>query len=66
MYCMPQDIVQWFNQEDVLDYDEITRLVSILADLGIEGIRLTGGEPLLRPELEDLSYQSFNCPGLTS
>jgi cyclic pyranopterin phosphate synthase len=54
MYCMPQDKVQWFNEKDVLDFDEITRLVSILADLGIERIRLTGGEPLLRPKLEDL------------
>jgi GTP 3',8-cyclase len=54
MYCMPQDKVQWFNENDVLDYDEITRLVSILADLGIEKIRLTGGEPLIRPKLEDL------------
>jgi GTP 3',8-cyclase len=51
---MPQDKVQWFNEKDVLDFDEITRLVSILADLGIERIRLTGGEPLLRPKLEDL------------
>jgi cyclic pyranopterin phosphate synthase len=54
MYCMPQGKVQWFNKKDVLDYDEITRLVSILADLGIERIRLTGGEPLLRPKIEDL------------
>jgi cyclic pyranopterin phosphate synthase len=50
----PQDKVQWFNDADLLDYDEITKLVSILADLGIERIRLTGGEPLLRPKLEDL------------
>ena len=54
MYCMPQGKVQWFNEADLLNYDEITRLVSILADLGIEKIRLTGGEPLLRPKLEDL------------
>lgn len=55
MYCMPpQDKVQWFNDADLLNYDEITGLVSILADLGIEKIRLTGGEPLLRPKLENL------------
>src|ERR671914_306633 len=54
MYCMPKGKVQWFNEEDILNYDEITRLVSILVDLGIERIRLTGGEPLLRPKLEDL------------
>ena len=54
MYCMPQGKVQWFKAEDILDYDEITRFVSIMANLGIERIRLTGGEPLLRPKLENL------------
>jgi hypothetical protein len=33
---MPQNKVQWLNEKDVLDYDEIIRLVSILADLGIK------------------------------
>jgi GTP 3',8-cyclase len=54
IYCMPQGNVQWFSEEDVLNFDEIVRLVSILTDLGIDKIRLTGGEPLLRPKLEDL------------
>lgn len=54
MYCMPKGKIQWFNEEDILNYDEIIRLVSILVDLGIERIRLTGGEPLLRPKLENL------------
>ena len=54
MYCMPKGKVQWYNKENILNYDEIIRLVSILVDLGIERIRLTGGEPLLRPKLEDL------------
>lgn len=55
MYCMPpQDKLQWFNEVDILNYDEIVRLVSVLTDLGIEKIRLTGGEPILRPKLEDL------------
>jgi GTP 3',8-cyclase len=53
-YCMPQGKVQWFNEDDILKFDEITRLVSILTDLGIVRIRLTGGEPLLRPRLENL------------
>ena len=53
MYCMPRGNVRWFNEQDVLDYREILRLVSILANLGIERIRLTGGEPLLRPKLRE-------------
>jgi cyclic pyranopterin phosphate synthase len=54
MYCMPQGKVQWFKEEDVLNYDEITRFAYIMTNLGIERIRLTGGEPLLRPKLENL------------
>jgi cyclic pyranopterin phosphate synthase len=50
---MPQGGVNWFKERDVLNFDEILRLVAILTDLGIEKVRLTGGEPLLRPNLED-------------
>ena len=53
-YCMPQGNIKWFKNEDILTYDEIFRLVVILTNLGINKIRLTGGEPLLRPKLEDL------------
>lgn len=66
MYCMPRGKVQWFNKEDVLDYHEISRIVSILADLGIERIRLTGGEPLLRPKLEDLIVLLSKLTGIKS
>ena len=45
-YCMPQGNIKWFKNEDILTYDEIFRLVVILASLGIDRIRLTGGEPL--------------------
>src|SRR5215211_468008 len=53
IYCMPQGGVIWFKEQDVLNFDEILRLVAILTDLGIEKVRLTGGERLLRPNLED-------------
>jgi GTP 3',8-cyclase len=67
MYCMPQvGKVRWFNEGDILDYDEITRLVSILRDLGIERIRLTGGEPLLRPKLENLTFSLAEINGIKS
>jgi cyclic pyranopterin phosphate synthase len=65
-YCMPQNKVQWFNEDNVLKYDEITRLVLILKELGIERIRLTGGEPLLRPRLEDLIIPLTKIGGLKS
>src|SRR5215475_583490 len=67
MYCMPsKGNLQWFKDKDVLSYNEIFRLVSILADLGIQKIRLTGGEPLLRPKLEDLISSLTHINGIES
>ena len=66
MYCMPKGNVRWFNEQDVLDYREISRLVSILANLGIERVRLTGGEPLLRPKLENLIVSLAKLEGINS
>jgi len=66
MYCMPRGNVRWFNEQDILDFSEISRLVSILADLGIERIRLTGGEPLLRPNLKNLIISLAKLDGIKS
>lgn len=66
MYCMPRGDVRWFNEQDMLDFSEISRLVSILADLGIERIRLTGGEPLLRPNLKNLIISLAKLEGIKS
>jgi len=66
MYCMPRGKVSWFSEHNILDYHEIARLVSILADLGIERIRLTGGEPLLRPNLENLILALAKIEGIKS
>jgi GTP 3',8-cyclase len=54
VYCMPSGNTEWIEQSNILTYDEIARLASILARLGIQKIRITGGEPLVRPKLEDL------------
>ena len=53
-YCMPKNNTKWFEDSEVLTFDEIIRLSSILASLGVEKIRLTGGEPLVRPSIENL------------
>ncbi len=53
-YCMPKNNKKWFDSTEVLTFDEIVRLSSIFANLGVEKIRLTGGEPLLRPSIENL------------
>lgn len=54
VYCMPNGNTEWFDQNNILTYDEIVKLATILARLGIEKIRVTGGEPLVRPKVEDL------------
>jgi len=51
---MPNSNTEWIEQNNILTYDEIVKLATILARLGIEKIRVTGGEPLVRPKVEDL------------
>ncbi|MDQ7806005.1 GTP 3',8-cyclase MoaA [Amycolatopsis sp. A133] len=54
-YCMPAEGLDWMPGEQVLTDDELVRLMRIAVEmLGVTDIRLTGGEPLLRPGLEDL------------
>ncbi|GAA1199218.1 GTP 3',8-cyclase MoaA [Prauserella alba] len=54
-YCMPAEGLEWMPGEQVLSDDELVRLMDIaVSRLGVTDIRLTGGEPLLRPHLEDL------------
>jgi cyclic pyranopterin phosphate synthase len=53
-YCMPEDDYAWLPREDVLHFEEISALVDIFLDLGIDKVRLTGGEPLLRRDLPSL------------
>ena len=54
VYCMPEEGMQWLKRESILSFDEIERLARVAVDLGIEEIRLTGGEPTLRPDLPRL------------
>jgi cyclic pyranopterin phosphate synthase len=53
-YCMPAEGLEWLGRNEVLTFEEITRLVHILAQLGVDEIRLTGGEPLVRRDLPTL------------
>jgi cyclic pyranopterin phosphate synthase len=49
-YCMPVEGMPWIGRSEILDFEEIERLVRLLVELGIEDVRLTGGEPLVRPK----------------
>jgi len=65
-YCMPKDNRKWFDTTEVLTFKEIIRLSSIFANLGVEKIRITGGEPLVRPSIEDLISSIANIDGIRS
>ena len=67
-YCMPADGLPWLDRAEILTFEEITRIVGVMAQMGVTDLRLTGGEPLVRRdfprlvsmlsrvrELEDLS-----------
>src|SRR5258708_29396533 len=53
-YCMPQEEYVWLPREELLTFEEIARLVEVFTSLGVEDVRLTGGEPLLRRDLAKL------------
>jgi GTP 3',8-cyclase len=53
-YCMPEEEYVWLPREDILSFEEMAWLVDVFADLGVDKVRLTGGEPLLRKDLDRL------------
>ena len=53
-YCMPERDYVWLPRRDILDFEEVGRLVGVFTDLGVERLRLTGGEPLVRRDLPRL------------
>ena len=50
-YCMPEQDYVWLPREDILQFEELERLVDVFVELGVDKVRLTGGEPLLRRDL---------------
>jgi len=63
-YCMPEAEYQWLPREDVLHFEEISTLVDVFISLGVDRLRLTGGEPLLRRDLPALVRMLAGKPGL--
>ncbi len=63
-YCMPEEGMQWMDRHELLSYEEIEHLVRILARLGVHKIRLTGGEPLMRKDLDRLVRMLVAIPGI--
>ncbi|MEA3164718.1 MAG: 3,8-cyclase, partial [Verrucomicrobiota bacterium] len=65
LYCMPQELQEWLPRSEILDFDEITRLVRIASDLGVTKIRITGGEPLVRQNVLQLFRQLSELANIT-
>jgi cyclic pyranopterin phosphate synthase len=63
-YCMPEAEYHWLPREDVLHFEEISTLVDVFLSLGVDKIRLTGGEPLLRRDIATLIRMVAAKPGL--
>jgi cyclic pyranopterin phosphate synthase len=63
-YCMPAEGMRWLERADLLSFEEIERLVRVLAEMGVRDVRLTGGEPLVRRELPRLVGMLAAIPGL--
>ncbi len=62
-YCMPEEVV-FMDRAELLTFEEITHFVSVAAPLGIDKLRLTGGEPLMRRDLPRLVRMLVEVPGI--
>jgi GTP 3',8-cyclase len=63
-YCMPESDVQFLNRREILSFEEIERFVRVAVGLGIDKLRVTGGEPLVRKDLPRLIEKLSAIPGI--
>src|SRR5688500_15843067 len=63
-YCMPDENVRFLPRKDILTFEEIERFARVAAELGVNKLRLTGGEPLVRHGLADLVAKLAAIPGI--
>ena len=63
-YCMPAEGLPWLERSEILSFEEIARLVALMAEMGVEDLRLTGGEPLVRREFPRLVSMLSRVEGL--
>ncbi len=63
-YCMPEEGVKFVPRQQLLTFEEIQRLIRVLASLGVSKVRITGGEPFVRTDLMDLLKSLVAIPGV--
>jgi len=64
-YCMPADGLPWLDRDEILRFEEIERVVAVLAQMGVTDLRLTGGEPLVRREFPRLVSMLARVEGIS-
>ncbi|MBV9689902.1 MAG: GTP 3',8-cyclase MoaA [Ktedonobacteraceae bacterium] len=65
-YCMPAEGLPWLKKAEILSYEELERIARVAVSIGIEQIRLTGGEPLVRRDVPEFVRQLRQIEGLRS
>jgi len=63
-YCMPAEGIQWKKKQEILSFEEIIKLAQIFVHMGIDKIRLTGGEPMVRKEIDLLIRELSKLTGV--
>jgi GTP 3',8-cyclase len=65
IYCMPERGLPWLPKSEILTYEEISKIVAAGASVGVRSVRISGGEPLIRKNLERLVDSIARIPGIT-
>jgi cyclic pyranopterin phosphate synthase len=63
-YCMPAEGLEWLGRDELLTFEELERVTRVLASMGVDEVRLTGGEPLARKDLPTLVAMLAEIPGV--
>src|SRR5216110_2687161 len=63
-YCMPLDEYEWIDKREILSFEEIARIARLFVRAGVEKLRLTGGEPLVRQDVDKLVAELAAIAGL--
>ena len=64
VYCMPEEGLEWLRRDQLLSFEEITEIVTVMAGMGLKRVRITGGEPLVRRDLPSLVRALRGVPGI--
>jgi cyclic pyranopterin phosphate synthase len=64
VYCMPLEGLEWLQRDQILSYEEIEQIIRVMAPMGLERVRITGGEPLVRRDVAELVKLLAAVPGI--